>query len=52
MKFIRQLAGLLIIAAISCSAAAQEAWPTKPVRMIIPSTPGGGTDFIARTLSS
>ncbi len=52
MKCIRRLAGLLIIAAISCSAAAQETWPTKPVRLIIPSTPGGGTDFIARTLSA
>ena len=28
-----------------------QAWPTKPIRMIIPSTPGGGTDFIGRQIS-
>jgi tripartite-type tricarboxylate transporter receptor subunit TctC len=31
--------------------AAAQAWPAKPIRMIIPSTPGGGTDFIGRQLS-
>ena len=28
-----------------------QAWPAKPIRMIIPSTPGGGTDFTGRQLS-
>ena len=28
------------------------AYPTKSIRMIIPSTPGGGTDFIGRLVSS
>jgi tripartite-type tricarboxylate transporter receptor subunit TctC len=27
-------------------------YPSKPIRMIIPSTPGGGTDFIGRLLST
>ncbi|RYY92421.1 MAG: tripartite tricarboxylate transporter substrate binding protein [Comamonadaceae bacterium] len=29
-----------------------QAWPARPIRMIIPSTPGGGTDFIGRQLST
>ena len=29
-----------------------QAWPAQPIRMIIPSTPGGGTDFIGRLLST
>ena len=29
-----------------------QAWPARPIRMIIPSTPGGGTDFTGRQLSS
>jgi tripartite-type tricarboxylate transporter receptor subunit TctC len=32
-------------------AARAQAWPAKPIRMIIPSTPGGGTDFTGRQLS-
>jgi len=27
-------------------------WPAQPIKMIIPSTPGGGTDFIGRLLST
>ncbi len=29
-----------------------QAWPAKPIRMIIPSTPGGGTDFTGRQIST
>ena len=32
-------------------ARAQSAWPTKPVRFIIPSAPGGGTDAIGRVMA-
>src|SRR3982074_275183 len=37
---------------VSCVAArAQEAWPTRPVKFIVPSSPGGGTDVYARILA-
>jgi tripartite-type tricarboxylate transporter receptor subunit TctC len=29
---------------------AQEAWPTRPVKFIVPLAPGGGLDFIARAV--
>jgi tripartite-type tricarboxylate transporter receptor subunit TctC len=34
------------------SAAWAQNWPSRPIRMIIPSTPGGGTDFTGRQLST
>lgn len=42
----------LVISLAAAVAGAQDGWPSKPIRMVIPSTPGGGTDFIGRTLST
>src|SRR2546421_11653337 len=44
---------LLFLAAlvISLAAGAQDTWPSKPVRFIVPSSPGGGTDLYARILA-
>ncbi|QHI99535.1 tripartite tricarboxylate transporter substrate binding protein [Xylophilus rhododendri] len=52
MNFFHKIACAATMATIACTAFAQEAqYPAKTIRMLIPSTPGGGTDFIARTLS-
>lgn len=44
---------LLAVAAmaVACVAHAQD-YPSKPIRIIIPSTPGGGTDYIGRLMGN
>ncbi|MBB5695769.1 Bug family tripartite tricarboxylate transporter substrate binding protein [Muricoccus pecuniae] len=38
--------------AVTRGAAAQEPWPTRPIRLIIPYPPGGGTDVISREMAA
>jgi tripartite-type tricarboxylate transporter receptor subunit TctC len=45
----RSLATFAIMLALGGSAFAQ-GWPSKPIRMIVPYTPGGYTDFMARAV--
>ena len=39
---------LALIAAASGSLLAQEAWPNRPVKLVVPLTAGGGVDMMAR----
>ena len=52
MKTLRQVVLALSLAGLALGAGAQSPpWPSKPVRILVGASPGGGTDIIARMLA-
>ena len=48
----RALLAALTAPALAAPALAQGAWPNRPVRVIVPFTPGGSTDAMARVTAA
>ena len=46
------LVAAAIVAALLATSAQAQAYPAKPIRMITPFPPGGGTDYLARTVAN
>ncbi|HEY5900567.1 MAG TPA: tripartite tricarboxylate transporter substrate binding protein [Burkholderiales bacterium] len=48
MTWTRLLASLLLFAPLAAGA---QAWPSKPIKLIVPYAPGGSTDLLARSVA-
>src|SRR5205085_11194011 len=46
----RRLLILLFLALLQGAAHAQDAWPSRPIHVIVPYTPGTGADILSRVL--
>ena len=51
MMILRCVVPVGLIAFAVCTSAQAQGFPAKPIRIIVPATPGGGTDILSRLLS-
>src|SRR5829696_7172103 len=51
MSPIRIILGLLLTVGLGAAPSSAETYPTKPIRIVVPTSPGGITDTLARALA-
>ena len=52
MKKLWRVSAFILMAALCAGTYAQDKYPSQPIRMIVPFPPGGGTDLVARVIST
>src|SRR5688572_12745403 len=50
-KSVRRIVSIIALGLIAASAIAQEKFPSRPIEIIVPTPPGGGTDITTRLLA-